>query len=315
MQQTNTTKSIKKTIFLFIFLNGFLGFSQMWFPAGAVWKYMYYNFDSRVGYTQVEVVGEQTIDGQLCKKLHVMRYLQNLTALPVVTWTEDYGDYYVYDQNNGNQVYVYRNNQFYKIYDFDANVNDSWIIPNCNVDIHCNTSNEATVAVTDKGVEVINGESLKWIQLATTAGPYQITNKIYQKIGSVGSFLLPDYIPDSVECGLMPADALISSFYYCYNEPSTSFSHGTNCPTIELGTQSFNTTNVSITNQNNVLTIKTTETKGLTIEVYDINGKKLIDQKISENSFEYNTSGFAKGVYVVKVIANQKETVQKIVVE
>ncbi|MGV6828497.1 MAG: hypothetical protein ACWA45_03780, partial [Flavobacteriales bacterium] len=97
-----------KTIYLILFLFiSQLTFSQMWFSNDAQWKYRYYNFDTRVGYTQINVVGEEIKGGILCKKLHAVRYLQDITQFPPVTWLEELADYYVYEENNGDQVYYY----------------------------------------------------------------------------------------------------------------------------------------------------------------------------------------------------------------
>ena len=300
----------KNYITLFFLLQIFIVGAQTWFPSEAEWRYRYWNFDTRVGYVQINVVGNEMMGGIMCKKLHAVRYLENMTVMPPPAWTEDLGFEYVYETNGGDQIFIYANSQFYKLYDFGADIGDTWVVPNTHNDITC-TPNTGTVTVTDKGVESVSGQPLKWIELLTnTPGSgARIYGRIYQYIGAVATYFFPDIYPDSTEC-MVPSDALMAEEIYCYSD--NVIGYGT-CPATILNAENFNTTDaVLMYVENQELIINVKDVSNLKVQVYNMVGQLITQKEEFSNMVTIDTSKFSDGIYVVNVLVNNNEIVKKI---
>lgn len=55
------------------------------------------------------------------------------------------------------------------------------------------------------------------------------------------------------------------------------------------------------------------EVKAATIEVYDLMGKKIVAKNIETNSGVIDISDYPKGIYMIKVLANQQTFMSKVV--
>jgi len=62
-------------------------------------------------------------------------------------------------------------------------------------------------------------------------------------------------------------------------------------------------------------TVWIAETNNISVELYDISGKILIKQQSLTNSLELIVSGIAEGLYIVKVYANGKQSVKKVLIK
>lgn len=307
----------KRGILIFILMiSSNFGFSQMWFSNSSQWKYIYSLEPNRNGYNKITVVGEEMKGDILCKKISIKRYLQNITVTPLEEWVEDLGFRYLYEANNGNQVFIYENNQFYKLMDFDANIDDTWEIPVSNPVAIC-SPNTGFVKVIDKGVEVIDGLDIKWIKLNVISGTAYYGGKIYQKIGATQSFFIPDFIPDLPECGGMPIDAwFILGDFECYSEDG--FGYGTqDCLNI-LSINSFDTEKDIIKFYNTGKDINIELNKNfnkVNIVLVDINGRELFKKNYinPSNNIEINASDFPTGIYIIKINADNKLMNKKLI--
>jgi hypothetical protein len=65
----------------------------------------------------------------------------------------------------------------------------------------------------------------------------------------------------------------------------------------------------------NTVTIETLQPGESTLSVYNINGQELVNRQIGTGKTQLDMSGFAKGVYTVKLLNNSKVEVRKIVKE
>lgn len=302
---------MKKYIILLFFIPICTSNAQNWFPNDAEWRYYYWNFETRIGYVQINVEGEEIKNGIVCKKLHNVRHLENPTIFPPPAWTEDLGYEYVYEANNGNEIFIFANNQFYKLYDFNANVGDNWTVPNTNNDISC-TPNTGIVTVTNTGIETISGQTLKWIELSTNSGSgARIFGRIYQYIGAIDTYFFPDIYPDSTEC-MVPSDALMAAYILCYNDNLLGYG---NCPPTILNTENFNATNgPTIYMENTYLIVNTNEIANLTIKIYNLAGQLINQNEILSNNIKIDTSTYSKGVYLLNIKINNKEVAKKIII-
>lgn len=313
---------MKKTLLLFIAIAfSQLGFSQMWFPDGAIWLYGWPSATPGLsGHNVITVAGNATINGVVCRQLHITREIVDGTSFPPTTSTITVGDRYLYEANNGNQVYLYDNftNNFFLLFDFDAAINTVWTIPISNDAASLCNPHQGDVYVANKGVEIINGVSLKWIQIAWAGvGPVNFNGKVYQKIGAIDSFFVPDFQPDVTACGMLPDSAILGYPQWCYNEPGV-FHYGqtVNYCDPALSNSNFGYNNINIYNINKDIKIELNESfKNVSVSLVDVSGKVVMTNKYNnpKNSIDVDASNVATGIYIVKINADEKVINKKLV--
>ena len=175
-----------KTLLLpILFLTSFAVNSQTWCDPGANWKYSFFNFGSE-GYTEIQYVGDTVINGQsahiLDKHLHAYNHWIGQSEV------YDLGMEYTYE-NNG-VVYLWYENNWDTLYNFNASVGESWRMakqPHLNF---CDSNSLLTV--TAVGTKFINSISLNYLVLDFSV-PFGFTfsDTIVEKIGFIGSYMLP----------------------------------------------------------------------------------------------------------------------------
>jgi len=162
-------------------------------PVGAEW---YYGRQTMFtwGYIRILVTNDTIIDGHTCsilnKEEHGFNYYsQNLYHF-------DIGREYVTQEKDA--VLIYRKGIFYKLFDFDAEIGDSWTIPG-------NEEEDGRVIMCGKGTEIVDGNELRYILITDEiSSPYGYGNwspddplsppdtiKVLERIGPIGAYLLP----------------------------------------------------------------------------------------------------------------------------
>lgn len=180
------------------FLGAVTGFAQTheFAPVGAEWNYSYQNHWVD-GFVQIKSVSDTVIEDHSCRKLekyyHCFEYLfgtyyENLIGNEYVCQVEDV-------------VMLYQNGQFHILYDFGANIGDTWIIP--GKEIPCEQT-YGTTQVVGTGTENVNGHTLRYVLVLDAPESYwgyghslmQASNpdtiKIVESIGPIGTYLLPE---------------------------------------------------------------------------------------------------------------------------
>lgn len=105
----------------------------------------------------------------------------------------------------------------------------------------------------------------------------------------------------------------------CYSEQSVTLypnSNSFNCPSLITGITNINHKNLTIfpNPTKNIITISQTEPTFKKYEIYDINGRLISENKINSILQKIDLTGYAEGMYIVKLIGNQKVEFKKIVV-
>ncbi len=107
-----------RLLLLFLLCSG-LSFAQNWAPNGAQWHYSYYGFFP--GYVDIAYSSDTLIDGQVTKKLtktfHGLGWGMDVTSYSI-------GTEYTYEANG--VVYLRYQNQWDTLYNFNAQVGESW---------------------------------------------------------------------------------------------------------------------------------------------------------------------------------------------
>ncbi len=180
--------------------------SQDWAPEGAEWYYDYAAFQV-TGYIKIVSSGDTVIDGQLCKTLAKTGFTYDYE-------TEIYETGFIgneYTWSDTDKVYIYKNGQFYTLYDFSAQAGDSWIIPATFLGF-CDTI--GTMVVDSTGSIVINNISLRVIYCnPDESSHWFLGSVIIEKIGPVDSYMLPNMTNN---CGV--ADYFVGGPLRCYSD-------------------------------------------------------------------------------------------------
>lgn len=164
-------------------------------PIGATWYYETQDMYS-TGYIKMEVEKDTVINGFSCIKVTREARWHDLlfdelkeSPLPALFLAQI-----------NDSVMVLNNGAFYKLFDFGAEIGETWTVVGreglCEEDF-------GTVNVVDKGIEVVNGTPLRYVTIKddtysywgygnTLYGNPSAAIKVVERIGPVGSYLLPE---------------------------------------------------------------------------------------------------------------------------
>lgn len=320
-------KTIGKIIILLLFLvsdyNTILAQQSYFAPIGAIWYYETQNMYS-TGYIKMEVEKDTVINGFSCIKVTRKARWHDLlfdelkeSPLPALFLAQI-----------NDSVIVLNNGTFYKLFDFGAEIGDTWTVIGreglCEEDF-------GTVNVVDKGIEVINGTPLRYVTIQddtysywgygnTLYGNPSAAIKVVERIGPVGSYLLPEQkcLYDEAEGGPLR----------CYIDDELGELHLSslyperNCDYISEAYQSVGDDNTESalatvrTMANGLLHVEFSETLmgAKQIHIIDLMGKVIYLTETIDTMLDIDFSGMPSGVYFVTV-ANEsgRQYTQKVV--
>ncbi len=274
--------------------------AQNWAPDGAEWYYSYFNY-SVEGFVKIQVAGDTTIEGINCKKLEKIMVKNDF--INNVTDTNTIGYEYMYSDED--RVYTYVNEQFYTLYDFSAQVGDTWEIPmNDDLGDFCGESGE--IIVEEIGTVTINNQELRKIlvkPLDDSFLSFSYTNngtgvaEIVEKIGPIASYMLPE--PTCV------ADVHEGGELRCYSDNEFGYySTGVadQCDYV-ISVPNVEELNCSVypVPCNDILNIDIQENKlPLTITIYDLMGREVMSYQLKEKVNQINVERLNPGIYLIK---------------
>lgn len=156
--ETFTPTTMKLFLFITLFSFSFSSFSQVWVDQGAVWHYDVH-LNGLQGFTKYEYVSDSTLQGESCQV--ITAYQHQVYPGPNNTYNHSN---MVMDTNftytNGDTVFWLVENEFKVLYNFGAQVGDSWTIANADPAVECL---DAIVEVDSIGTIQLNGDNLRWI--------------------------------------------------------------------------------------------------------------------------------------------------------
>ncbi|WMJ74538.1 T9SS type A sorting domain-containing protein [Cytophagaceae bacterium ABcell3] len=162
---------------------------DVWVKPGATWHYVSCGGDRRLswrhGLHRLVYESDTLVDGKNCQK--IVHYVAKRRLYP-----DNSGDnfYKVYEEEiplrslityvDDDKVFYLEDGGFYLLYDFAAEVGDSWLI---------SPHGDSYVEVTQKGEVVVNGRTLRWVDIAPKeCGVNGINSRIVEGIGAVGNY-------------------------------------------------------------------------------------------------------------------------------
>jgi|LSQX01.2.fsa_nt_gb hypothetical protein len=284
---------------------------QTWIDHGAKW---YYDWSGTLpGFDKIEYVGDTIIQGKNCQKLEISSYM--FTPLEfggelTNTWFD-----YQYTYLSGDTVFYLVNDQFHILYNFGAQVGDTW---NIGVDTNDFSCGQSIVEVQSKGSTIINGETLEWISVITQPNSsVGLSGKIYKRFGAIDDYLFPK--PRNCD-----PDMVVDFFIYrfsCFQDDTFPLYNVTDKDCDYLLHTKIN----EIKQPNKTVTIFPNPTKDIlsirllkpdmkvnSMQIIDMQGKVL---KVF-NQNELNISSLSKGIYLIKIdFDNNESVIERIIKE
>jgi len=187
-------------------------YTQEFAPFGATWQFSYNSFWI-TGYVEIECIGDTVINDTtyrvLTKVYHLYDYLNYTFSIDTI------GSVFTYQE--GNKVYILRNNQLYTLFDFEAEIGDWWVIPQ-TFDAFGECDSIGYVQVDSLSTIIINGMELRQLYVSPKdESHWGYGNNGYdvltEKIGSMHWYLFPEITPN---CGV--ADWFEGGLFRCYED-------------------------------------------------------------------------------------------------
>ncbi len=277
-------------------------------PVGAEWYYGYQEI-METGYIKITAVNDTVIDSQPCVKLEKTRtgygyyngWFSRIIGYEYLTVSDD-------------SVGLYRNGAFHKLFDFGAEIGDTWTVPGL-IDI-CEESH-GTVTVVDKGSELVNNISLRYLRIVDDINSYwgyshymhgeaQDTIKVFERIGPVGSYLLP-----MQKCEF---DSGESGVLRCYSDNETGyFNFHTNYSDINCDyiNEQYQSVDEKATENNmavfpnpcgDKLLVSLKDNNYHKVSIFNCLGNKIYDCSIHGQMAEIDLSFIPSGVYCLTIV-------------
>ena len=166
-----------------ILLSTFSIHAQQWCDAGANWKYSYFNLAFE-GYTEINYTGDTTINGISARKLEKQLHGYDFVTSQYIDF--DLGAEYTHEDNG--LVLLWFNNDWDTLYNFNAELGDSWRMAKQPMLNACDSNSILTVTAT--GTKSINSTTLKYL-VVDFSFPFGFSDTIVEKIGFISSYMFP----------------------------------------------------------------------------------------------------------------------------
>jgi len=203
-------------IILFIANSSLLFGQHEWAPKGATWYYGFSDQFWKEGYIEIQYIGDSIIEQKKCKILQEKIISYDFLFQDADTSIGSTEITY-YDSSI---VYFYKFHKFFKIFDFNASVGDSWEIPSFLFSSGGTCDTIASVIVDSVGTTIINSDTLRYLKLnIKTGSQFGYQGPVIEMIGSL-RFMYPNYI----SC---VADAGGGNGLRCYRDDNFYYKRGT----------------------------------------------------------------------------------------
>jgi hypothetical protein len=294
--------------------------AQIWVEDNAVWHYDFWNIAAQGGFYKVSHSGDSVLAGKSCKRFNIDRHSFSIyTGSPVSNDTiidngnALFGKEHTYQSNDS--VYRWDGSQFQLLFDFGAQVGDSWVISIDPSPFEASCTDSSIVEVMDTGLENINGIDYRYITLQSSMeAAWSLNGTFNERFG--GSYVFPR--PGDNPCALLIAELDIISFK-CFEDDSMSLYNpsGEDCEYLltHLGGAESEIDQFIIAPNP---TSKTVEISGGTvsmIEVYKLNGEQVFSMTNIDNTVVIDLESFEAGVYILRLTTNDGVVTKRIIKE
>ena len=282
------------------------GFGQVWIDSNAKWTFDYYNILEH-GTWRWEYTNDTIIQGHKCQSIKGTKYRHAGPSGSII----HYGDTYTYTSKDS--VFYYNGDRFFLLYDFGAQIGDTWIVAIDNSIEVCRDT--AIVQVVDTGTILINGNVYRTITLETISESlFALNGLCVERFGlrpTANSDTNFGFLPGIRHCEggpFLEPDGLV---FRCYEDSSFPTYNPTNkdCDTLtttsELMVENFR---IYPNPSNGTLTIDSPSNKVNHVEIIDLYGRVIANQPYSD---EVDVSKLHNGIYLIKMKFDNKKEIIK----
>ncbi|MFT6982070.1 MAG: hypothetical protein ACJAUD_000837 [Crocinitomicaceae bacterium] len=303
----------KHVIILLLLLLSFNSSSQVWVEDNATWHYDFGGGWSG-GFMKLYDNGDTLLAGENSTIIQHDMYqfgFDQFNTLFFIGMTPG-GEYYTYSV--GDSVFWWTNGGYQLLWDFDAQVNDSWIIDISPAGQYL-CDDTSRVRVVDNGIESIQGVNYRYIDLEPVTGAlYQMHGRYYERFGG-GDFLFP--LP--YDC-----DSTIIVDYYLYEglkcfEDDSLFYNPTSedcqyyLTQVELGLDHESFLSLQINPNPATDEIQFSGIQAQSVEIVDGSGKIYLSEKVEANQ-TVNVSSLPSGFYFINCqLIDGHSTIKKLI--
>lgn len=291
-----------KHIFTLLFLSLFFNSNaQIWIDQGAVWHYDWTGAGYG-GYDRLEYNEDTLIDGVNCQKIERNRYNFGTDQAGDVISLGESTSLLGMTHVSGDTVFYRADNQFYVLYNFGAQVGDTWIIStvNSNLDTYCNDTSR--VEVMDIGTISINSNSYRYITLESTFNSSMVLQGTFvERFGQTSSGG-QTLFPTVMGCDLNVAYDFDYYNFRCFEDNSFSLynPNGGSCGYVVGIDNNLDEESVKLYPNpvQNELTIKNSNSQ--TVIIVNVLGDEVGRYSIKSNQQIIDVSNLHKGIYFMK---------------
>lgn len=275
--------------------------TQVWVDQGATWHYDY-EIWLLIGFIKYEYTSDTLIDNIQCQKIESNTHDFSEGQSSIIPRPTNYT--YV----SGDTVFYRKNGQFFALFDFGAQIGDSWAI-GITSDSSNNCNNDTSkVIVTNTGTITLNNINYRYIQLDTFQTPELSLRGVFvERFGLIGNGYHHDLFPVMEECPGTIAE-WINKEFKCFQDDSFLLYNPSNedCEYLNIEKEIQNTISIYPNPISNKLTISYNSKDKLNIEIIDISGRKIIEQNGIYANESIDISDLNKGIYILSVLENGK---------
>lgn len=314
---------MKNWVLAVFLLFGIQGFAQQsWVEQGSVWHYGMQNI-MYSGVYELTYTNDTIILGENCQKIRGAYWeYEQIAAPPAPPTITGSWPVTIITYNSSDTVFYFRNNTFYPLYIFSANIGDEW--PLFDVTDTCCHCPSVNIKVIDKGTTIISGQTLRWLDVgpadssSTGYGITYNTNRIIEKIGNTGGFFLPAH---TYSCIPPDTTLIVEQFYTnfrCFNSPTISYTKVNDCDDI-LAVEENRLANTAFSlypnPANGLVNITTSYTKSYQISLFDITGKVVRVENNKAGNIAIDVSNLNSGIYILQIATQEGLINKKLLVE
>ncbi len=287
---------------------------QNWVNNDAEWHYDFYGMG--YGFYKLTLGNDTLIQNKICQKFLIKKYLfwpqpggvYTLGGITDITPESTYA--------SGDTVFYFENNNFFVLYNFNANIGDEWVISDEKVVGWQGYDSLSKVKVIDTGSVSINGNIKKRIQLQTIFGsPFGMDGWVVKDMGSTNNYLFPT---------ARNSDSTMFDFelitFKCFQDSLLGLFNpsGIECEYLlnHLGLNESEPVSVFIypNPTNRFVWSEWDKAESFHIYVFNELGEKLVDQSTNEIRTKLCLDNYPKGIYLLKVVSMEKTITKKIIV-
>lgn len=292
-----STCSIILLSFLIIFK---LSFAQEFIPAGAEWNYNYGpDIGGGIAVITLKYTGDEMVQSKMCKRLDVFTTRAYVWNPSDTTSGQSVNPYYLYE--NGDTVFFFNelDSNFYVLYNFDAQVGDSWKFPARECD------SLVTIQVVSKDMVVINNDSLRSMEVVIRQNYSPLdprtsidTQRIIEKLGVLDRYFMLEHNLDCVTDLTIPGPLL------CYkNDSFPTYQLNDSIPCnyrfVSVEPKEDLSFNIYPNPANNSLFIQSQES--VQLEIYSCLGVLVENSSMKSGTRKIDISQYMEGVYYYSI--------------